>query len=237
MSSQGQCMILNPKQIIEHLQNRTGENLLCRHDCALCATQNLHQVWCPNSNMTLVSVPVRLREVVKHYNTQYLIKPTDLPITASNLWRIIFRRQYSYRYLRQMSHKYIYIQQRCLDVDELKTNTTICRKAACSNQIGVDFVRIKSTVSIRLPIGRAMIYGAINLHYKYHGSSAHHEIYHHNKTMDLLGIQTSVITPRTSNLHSQHQNDIFMVYDDSIHFVKLKVDTVVIHHKYIILVL
>ena len=118
MSSRKPCAILTPTAITGYLESGTGTNLLRRHECALCAAEHLHRVWQPTSKTKRSTVPKVLREIVHYFNTHHLTKPDDIPLVAYNLWGILFHRTYSNCQISQLSHEFIYIQQRYLDSDE-----------------------------------------------------------------------------------------------------------------------
>ena len=235
MSPRGPSMLLSPKTITDHLQNGTGENLLRRHECALRAAELLHREWSPHSNMKLKSIPLPLKLLCKHYNDEYLIRHDDLQINAKSLWGILYRRKYAQSDIKEMSHQFLYIQERHLDPDEIKSKTLIRRKPACGNQLGSDFSKIKSNVSIQLPSNRAMFYTVRDLHYRAHGSVASCDIDYRHNIMDSLGIETHVITPFTTNNNTQSSNDIFVAYDGSVIFDELQSKSTVgilgMHHQ------
>ena len=212
-------MILSLTTIRKHHVNGTGENLLRRHQCAIHVAEMLHFMWYPTSNMTSTSVPAPLHKLVKHYNKEYLKKPNDLPIVTKRLWCIIFFKRYSLVELRQMSHEFIYIQERYLDADEVKTNTKIRRRPASKAQIGrADIYSLQTNISIHLPSGKRYFYGTRDLHFKKHGSTATCAFEYHHELMDRTGIETNLVTPRSGNIEAQKRNDIFVVYDDSPEF-------------------
>ena len=118
-----------------------------------------------------------------------------------------------------MSHEFIYILERYLDAEEVKTNTKIRRRPASKAQIGrADIYSLKTNVSIHLPSGKRYFYGARDLHFKKHGSTATCAFEYHHELMDRTGIETSLVTPRSGNIEAQKRNDIFVVYDDSPEF-------------------
>ena len=210
-----QPTILTPTAIIGYMESGTGNNLLRRHECALRAAENLHGAWYPTAEMKRSTVPPALREIVDHYNKYHLNQPDDIPLVAYNLWGILFRRTYTYRQISQMSHEFVYIQQRYLDSDEVRLNKTIRRQANCKQIIGSDFHRIKSVVSIRLPSGWAYLYGAMDLHWRDHGSLSYNDIYHQHHKMNDLSIENSIVTPTIQNPKSQKRNGIFVEYQSS----------------------
>ena len=224
--------ILTPTAIIGYMESGTGKNLLRRHECALRAFENLHRVWYPTAEMKRSAVPPALRDIVDHYNKYQLNQPDDIPLVAFNLWGILFRRTYSYRQISQMSHEFIYIQQRYLDSDEVRLNKTIRRKADCKKMIGSDFHRIKSVVSIRLPSGCAYLYGAMGLHWRDHGSLSYDDVYHQHDMMDHLLIENSIVTPTTQNLESQARNDIFVEYQSSSTFDTIQAGSTIGLHSF-----
>ena len=113
-------------------------------------------------------MPNVLRDIVHHFNTHHLTKPDDIPLVAYNLWGILFHQTYSNCQISQLSHEFIYIQQRYLDSDESRLKKPIRRQAYCRTMIGSDLHRIKSVVSIRLPFGGAYLYGVKGLHWRHH---------------------------------------------------------------------
>ena len=117
MTSRTPSAILTPTAITGYLESGTGTNLLRRHDCALRAAEHLHRVWYPTVETKRTAVPKALRDIIHHFNTQYLTKPDNIPLVAFNLWSILFRRTYSHRQIK-MFHEFIYIQQRYLDRDK-----------------------------------------------------------------------------------------------------------------------
>ena len=143
-------------------------------------------------------------------------------MTARDIWRWIFSRQYSDRALNPppiTSHQAIYIQERHITPDELNLSTPRRRPGVCKNQIGEDYNTIRTNTTIAQPNGGNLIYLAVNLHCRLHGSLCTTKVPNLDVILDYLQISHGQISPTLDNTTIgdgvQSLNNVFVAYENS----------------------
>lgn len=149
---------------------------------------------------TKSSVPIRLRVLCDQYNRNYLNRTTDLQLSPICIWRLIHGRfiEKSALTSKPTSHHALYFQNRYPTPSESKDLVLKRRKALCTNQIGEDYRTIKNNTTIIHPPTERLMYLAVDLHNRNHGSSAVRDIESRSVVFDVLHIDHEVISPNNA---------------------------------------
>ena len=127
----------------------------------------------PENKLSYSEIPVPLKVLCRHCNTNYLVRETGIPLVPIQIWLFIYRRSFdiqSRHPLPAPSYQAIYIQTMHSTQDEfllpyyktLSDNTTIAQ-----------------------PDGISLIYLAEDLHCHTHGSVGMNEITNRNIILDV----------------------------------------------------
>ena len=121
-----------------------------------------------------------------------------------------------------LSHHAIYVQSRHDKPDEIKLGRQKRMNALCKNQVGKDYANLKCNTTIVQEGGEALIYGAKDLHIRYHGSVDLEDIPMRRAVFDFVGIENVEISQKTAGRTGVASNDnVVVAFSTSLTMKKL----------------
>lgn len=223
MPNRGPSTVLSPK-IIRQLTREDPQHPRLRTHYAACYVIQYFLAEAPlrpEHEFSFNSSPLRIKILCRHYNTQYLTRPTDVKLSPRPIWRLIYRR-YNSIPRPIISHQAIFIQQRRLTPDEAYRASPARRKPSCTNQIGEDFHTISNNTTILQPNGDSLMYVAADLQCRPHGSVGIDEIYSRDLLFSILKIDNHKITPESAGVDRfDSKNNVYVAYSRNQHLINL----------------